>query len=39
MPTRDCDTVFPNASGPALDLLDKLLQFSPLKRLNAEQVR
>ncbi len=30
-------TVFPNASGPALDLLDKLLQFNPLKRLDAEQ--
>ena len=30
-------TVFPNASGPALDLLDRLLQFIPLKRLNAEQ--
>ena len=29
--------MLPSASGQALDLLDKLLQFNPSKRLNAEQ--
>jgi len=29
--------VYPNASAPALDLLDKLLQFNPKKRLTPEE--
>ena len=37
-PPVDWKTVYPAASDPALDLLKKLLEFNPKKRLTPTQV-